>query len=258
MSDGPTTLYRLFSDDGALLYVGIAGNPGRRFEQHRKDKPWWGQVAEIKLEHFQTRTAALTAETAAIKAERPRHNVVGNRGNHRTVTPSPGWSFASLKSGYRRDGVELVLEWDANGAAHSYDMGFDDPHEAFDEWVNSIKRHDKNDSHKPIVNANGWVHLTWYVASTNEKGVFEMAPRQHFPASWMADPNFRAFADDCDFLRHFTWPVDRNGQFLSFTRLPVTPCKSWFITDATGFKPGPMQPALHLPTLLENYRREQC
>ncbi len=31
----PTTLYRLYNADGGLLYVGIAGNPGRR------STIWW-------------------------------------------------------------------------------------------------------------------------------------------------------------------------------------------------------------------------
>lgn len=75
----PTTLYRLYNADGELLYIGIAGNPGRRFEQHRKDKPWWGTVAEIKVEHFDTRDQAAQAETAAIKHERPLHNVIHNK-----------------------------------------------------------------------------------------------------------------------------------------------------------------------------------
>jgi predicted GIY-YIG superfamily endonuclease len=73
----PTTLYRLADAQGVLLYVGIAGNPGRRFEQHKKDKLWWGDVAAITLEHFQTREEAAAAELAAIRSEHPRYNIVG-------------------------------------------------------------------------------------------------------------------------------------------------------------------------------------
>lgn len=73
----PTTLYRLYAADGALLYVGIAGNPGRRFEQHRKDKPWWGDVATTHLQHFPTREEAMAAELEAIRTEHPAHNIVG-------------------------------------------------------------------------------------------------------------------------------------------------------------------------------------
>lgn len=70
----PTTLYRLQAHDGQLLYIGIAGNPGRRFEQHRHDKAWWGDVATISLTHFDTRADAEAAERDAIRHEHPMHN----------------------------------------------------------------------------------------------------------------------------------------------------------------------------------------
>lgn len=85
----PTTLYRMSDDKGDLLYVGIAGNPGRRFEQHRKDKPWWGEVAAITLEHYPTRAIALEAEEAAIKHEAPRHNVVHNLNPNKNQPAAP-------------------------------------------------------------------------------------------------------------------------------------------------------------------------
>lgn len=69
-----TTLYRLRSEEGDLLYVGIAGNPGRRFEQHSRDKFWWGEVKTIALDHFPSRPEALRAERTAIQTERPRYN----------------------------------------------------------------------------------------------------------------------------------------------------------------------------------------
>lgn len=73
----PTTLYRLFDADDQLIYVGIAGNPGRRFEQHRTDKPWWGQVTTIRLEHFDHRKQAEEAELRVIITEQPPMNDIG-------------------------------------------------------------------------------------------------------------------------------------------------------------------------------------
>lgn len=75
----PTTLYRLYAADEELLYVGIAGNPGRRFEQHRKDKQWWGDVANIQLEHHTTRDSASKAERNQIQTLRPKYNIVHNK-----------------------------------------------------------------------------------------------------------------------------------------------------------------------------------
>jgi len=73
---GPTTLYRFYDGSGSLLYVGIAGNPGRRFEQHAKTKHWWADVASVAITHYQTRDEALVAETAAIQTEAPAYNIV--------------------------------------------------------------------------------------------------------------------------------------------------------------------------------------
>jgi hypothetical protein len=75
MRNGPTSLYRLHDAQGGLLYVGIAGNPGRRFQEHAGTKPWWGQVRWVHVEHYETRTEAEAAETKAIRTERPRYNV---------------------------------------------------------------------------------------------------------------------------------------------------------------------------------------
>ena len=70
-----TTVYRLFDADGVLLYVGISGNPGRRFNEHSGDKAWWPQVARAEMEHFAEREEAEYEERIAIQYERPVHNV---------------------------------------------------------------------------------------------------------------------------------------------------------------------------------------
>jgi hypothetical protein len=72
-----TTVYRLFDTNRRLLYVGIAGNPGRRFEQHRLDRPWWADVATVTLEHYPARTEASAAEIHAIRTESPVHTIAG-------------------------------------------------------------------------------------------------------------------------------------------------------------------------------------
>lgn len=89
-----TTLYRLYEATGRLLYVGITGNPGRRFEQHAHDKPWWSDVTDVKLEHHPTRQAALEAERDAILTSSPLHNIVHNTARAPLSMPTrrpPGW-----------------------------------------------------------------------------------------------------------------------------------------------------------------------
>lgn len=74
----PSTLYRLFAENGDLLYVGVGGNPGRRFEQYRRVKPWWDEVHTSTLDHYPTRESALEAERVAVIEEHPRYNIIHN------------------------------------------------------------------------------------------------------------------------------------------------------------------------------------
>lgn len=73
-----TTLYRAFDCDGALLYVGIADDWLSRWRAHRKESAWFGDVASVKVEDFDSRPEAESAERAAIRAERPKWNVMHN------------------------------------------------------------------------------------------------------------------------------------------------------------------------------------
>lgn len=52
---GRTALYRLYSTDGRLLYVGISHNPDMRWGQHSVTQPWWSAVDRRELEWHETR-----------------------------------------------------------------------------------------------------------------------------------------------------------------------------------------------------------
>jgi len=73
MSDR-TALYRLRDGSSALLYVGITNRPHVRFGNHRIEKPWWPDVEHTEVEWFETRAAAMHAETIAIRHEHPKWN----------------------------------------------------------------------------------------------------------------------------------------------------------------------------------------
>lgn len=212
--DTPTTLYRLHDDDGALLYVGIAGNPGRRFEQHRKEKPWWGDVASITLEHFKSREAASVAELEAIRSECPQHNIMGRtsptiararRGSARYFC-NDGW-------GHARTSPELELVWEIDYGSVSDDFmeGEDDPHDVMDVWLDAIR--DKYPKTVPIY---------WFVDGFG----FESAPfsKHHLFGH--------------DFLSFFSWPTDADGMPINWLTLPVNPQKCWWVEPATGWKPS--------------------
>lgn len=72
-------LYRVFTADDRLLYVGISMGPATRIKQHHGEKPWWAEAHRIELEHFDSREAAAAAERQAIKSEKPLHNISGGR-----------------------------------------------------------------------------------------------------------------------------------------------------------------------------------
>ena len=88
MSDR-TAVYRLFAADDTLLYVGISRRFGNRWHQHAQVQPWWPEVHHQTITWYDTRQEADDAETAAIAAERPVHNVAKAQ---RTVTPRPDGS----------------------------------------------------------------------------------------------------------------------------------------------------------------------
>ena len=73
-----TTLYRLWTADHSLLYVGITDDLPKRLDEHRADKPWWADVDQVSTEDLPSRRRALEAEARAIFWEQPRHNILGS------------------------------------------------------------------------------------------------------------------------------------------------------------------------------------
>lgn len=76
--DGPTVVYRMYDADDRLLYVGVTCNTANRWQAHRRNSAWWKAVARKELTTYPDRSAALTAEREAIRAEKPVHNVSGH------------------------------------------------------------------------------------------------------------------------------------------------------------------------------------
>ena len=137
MDSEKTGLYRLYSSDGTLLYVGISSDPQRRFSQHAADKCWWTHVARKEIEWYETRDNALAAEEAAIRAKQPAWNQL-----HSTfespitvrldlnIVQVTGLDILCRKTGIRRDytiATLLVRELAARGLLGeppSYDLAF--------------------------------------------------------------------------------------------------------------------------------------
>ena len=69
-----TQLYRFYSQNGTLLYVGISISALSRYGHHRLSGDWWLQVSRMELVNYPNRVMAEDAEAAAIVKERPLFN----------------------------------------------------------------------------------------------------------------------------------------------------------------------------------------
>ena len=81
--DGEHTVYRLYDAEGVLLYVGVTNSLSKRWSQHEKTKPWFGEVAVITRSLYPDKRSAYEAEVRAIISESPIHNIAHNRASDR-------------------------------------------------------------------------------------------------------------------------------------------------------------------------------
>jgi hypothetical protein len=70
-----TCVYRHWSADNRLLYVGISLTALLRMARHAGDSRWFDQVAKITIERYDTRAEALAVEKRAIGMHKPPFNV---------------------------------------------------------------------------------------------------------------------------------------------------------------------------------------
>ena len=81
-------LYRIYGANSTLLYIGISKDVPARIEHHSKTQEWWSEARQIKLEKLgiADRAIAEEIEADAIRAERPKHNVIHNARSKRHGT----------------------------------------------------------------------------------------------------------------------------------------------------------------------------
>lgn len=228
----PHALYRFYDAARNLLYVGITLDPGSRWKQHAHDKPWWHEVTSTTIETYPDRASVLEAERAAIIAERPRYNVVHNRGKRTaqsaeqltTYDSSNEWVFTSRR-GYERQS-DLQLYWEVNCTSMSDDY-LPSEIDAIDLLRMWRRKYAPGDQ----------VPIYWSIWPMHETAPFQ--------------PSEIAWADGRNFLTYYSWPTNvATGERLNFNRLPVMDFawneergdKGGFFQEATGWKPAPLQP----------------
>lgn len=231
------SLYRFFNTTNELLYIGISNRVPRRLDEHHDDKPWYLEITRVEVEHHPNRGAALAAEKTAIKAERPKYNVVHNRGGHRVQTQGAGrWVFH-----YRRSGVavrtDLWLYPELECSAMVDDVHELDGQGQFEEYVQYLEQR-----HSEWLKADA-VPVIWSVHNGWDRSVFEAAP-------------FTAWGDAAswgNFLAHYTWPEDAHtGEPLDWYALPVINDRFPEFAKALGWTPSPLQPTCPLTSLVRS------
>ena len=70
----PHAVYRIWSANGDLLYVGCSVNPLSRIMEHSKYKAWSVEIDTVKVQWFGSKPEAQAAEKSAIQSENPRWN----------------------------------------------------------------------------------------------------------------------------------------------------------------------------------------
>lgn len=223
----PHVLYRFYGDGDALLYIGITMNAPARFGQHRDDKPWWGDVVRIEMEHFESRAAVLEAERAAIITESPKHNVVHNM--HRGAGRRRGFKqpltevgrmceFRTRHGGFHLEPLRLLYETCCDVAGET-------------EWESANARAEWVARH--VAKHGGDVAITWYVEGAT---VIEWAEQLQPDMPWFG-------------LYYFDVRDASTGERLSLADLPVI-VKRWdehrqdfggFLTAESGWTPAPLQ-----------------
>lgn len=76
LSSYPTDVYRAYSADGRLLYVGASVNVFQRLRAHRAYSPWYGAAVRVVVHRYEDRAMAREVEETAIRDEHPEFNVV--------------------------------------------------------------------------------------------------------------------------------------------------------------------------------------
>jgi len=71
-------MYRLWSADDRLLYIGITDRGKTREREHARSKSWWPEVHHVTYQRVHTRAELRFLEAEAIRRERPKYNIQHN------------------------------------------------------------------------------------------------------------------------------------------------------------------------------------
>lgn len=96
-----TAVYRIWSRDGELLYVGTSLSVASRLMTHDATKQWWQEVGSITLVHYPDYRDAVDAERLAINSEGPRFNQTGPGQRDRATAARTGHATRRARNSRR-------------------------------------------------------------------------------------------------------------------------------------------------------------
>jgi hypothetical protein len=251
VKDETHTLYRFYGSDERLLYIGISVNPWSRFKQHRDDKQWWDDIAQITMEKYPSRETVLEAERRAIGAEKPEHNVVHNRGRSYATAPANAhtWRFRGRNPGDERTGeLYLTYQVELDPIGDEYDPFCESADDTFWHWRDAWLRYRRRlTSGELLAYPVSVVPISWAVTGVS---TFESASPRNY---WWFENRSEWWGD------FYTRPINATTglPLTSVVHLPIekkvwTPKRSaggGFITAATGWTPTPLQPWVDIDSL---------
>lgn len=105
-------IYRFFDGDGAILYIGRTKSIGNRLMSHALEKQWWPEVARIEA-HAVPAIDVAAAEVDLIRAESPRHNVIGvGQRQSQAVRRGMRKGFEGIRAFDSPGAMDAAIRWD--------------------------------------------------------------------------------------------------------------------------------------------------
>lgn len=87
LPDKPGVLYIMYDVYGEPIYIGSTCNWPGRLASHKRESPWFGEVDNWYVFHYDTLAEAREREARAIAAARPAYNI-----QHKNPPAiRPGW-----------------------------------------------------------------------------------------------------------------------------------------------------------------------
>jgi hypothetical protein len=99
-----TDVYRIYDDEGLMLYVGISYDACIRIRQHARTAAWWEMASRISVTTFADRWTAAKEEAFTIMMDAPPFNI-----GRDPVAEEAAWMDANSPDPYYEHEAEMEM-----------------------------------------------------------------------------------------------------------------------------------------------------